>query len=49
MLYSVNQISESTGSSKQNIYKKLQKKELKDHIIKRDGINYLDEEGYNLF
>ena len=49
MLYSVNQISESTGSSKQNIYKKLQKKELKEHIVKKEGINYLDEEGYNLF
>ena len=48
MLYSVIQIAESTGSSKQNIYKKLKKKELKEHIVKQHGITYVDDIGFNL-
>jgi len=48
MLYNVTQISESTGQSKQNIYKKLQKKELKVHIIKKQGITYINEIGLKL-
>jgi hypothetical protein len=40
-------VSESMGLSKQSIYKKL-KKELQEHIIKKQGMTYIDKEGFNL-
>jgi len=48
MIYSVMEISKSIGLSKQSIYKKLKAKELQEHIIKKQGITYIDEEGFNL-
>ena len=47
MLYSVMKVSESIGLSKQSIYKKL-KKELQEHINKKQGMTYIDKEGFNL-
>jgi hypothetical protein len=48
MLYNVAQIAETTGQSKQNIYKKLKKKELIPHIIKKQGISYIDDIGLKI-
>ena len=48
MLYSVMEASELIGLSKQSIYKKLKTKELQEYIIKKQGMIYIDEEGFNL-
>jgi hypothetical protein len=40
--------SELIGLSKQSIYKKLKAKELQEYIIKKQGMIYIDEEGFNL-
>jgi len=48
MLYSVVEVSEAIRVSKQSIYKKLKAKELQEHIIKKQGIIYIDEEGFIL-
>ena len=48
MLYSVMEASESIGLSKQSIYKKLKAKELQEYIIRKQGIIYIDEEGFSL-
>lgn len=48
MLYTVIEVSESIGLSKQSVYKKLKAKELLEHITKRQGITYIDEDGFNL-
>ena len=48
MLYSVTEASESIGLSKQSIYKKLKAKELQEYIIRKQGIIYIDEEGFSL-
>ena len=42
------EVSESIGLSKQSIYKKLKAKELQEHITKKQGMTYIDEEGFNL-
>jgi hypothetical protein len=48
MLYTVMEVSESIGLSKQSVYKKLKVKELHEHVTKRQGITYIDEDGFNL-
>ena len=48
MLYSVMQVSESVGLSKQSIYKKLKAKELQDNITKKQGVTYINEVGFNI-
>lgn len=48
MLYSVMEVSESIGLSKQSIYKKLKAKELQDNITKKQGVTYINEVGFNL-
>lgn len=48
MLYTVAEVSELIGLSKVSIYKKLKLKELEPHIVKKQGITYIDEEGFNL-
>jgi hypothetical protein len=48
MLYSVAEVSESIGVSKQSIYNKMKLKELEEHITKKQGITYIDEVGLNL-
>ena len=48
MLYSVMEVSESIGLSKQSIYKKLKAKELRDNITKKQGVTYINEVGFNL-
>lgn len=48
MLYSVSEASESIGLSKQSIYNKLKLKELQGHIVKKQGITYIDDIGLNL-
>lgn len=48
MLYSVMEVSESIGLSKQSVYKKLKAKELQEHLTKNQGITYIDEDGFNL-
>lgn len=48
MIYSIAEISDLIKLSKVSIYKKLKLKELKPHIIKKQGITYVDEVGFNL-
>lgn len=48
MLYTVSEVSDSTGLSKQTIYNKLKLKELQEHISKKQGVTYIDEVGFNL-
>lgn len=48
MLYSVSEVSQLTGLSKQTIYNKLKLKNLQEHISKKQGISYIDEVGFNL-
>jgi hypothetical protein len=48
MLYSVAEVSEIIGVSKQSIYNKMKLKELEEYISKKQGITYIDEVGLNL-
>jgi len=48
MNYTIAEVSELIDLSKVSIYKKLKLKELKGHIIKKKGITYIDEVGFNL-
>ena len=48
MLYTVAEISELINLSKVSVYNKLKLKELENHIIKKGGITYVDDEGLNL-
>lgn len=48
MLYSVAEVSDTIGVSKQSIYNKMKLKELEEHISKKQGITYIDEVGLNL-
>jgi len=48
MLNSINDISVSLGVSKMTIYRKLKVKMLKPHIIIKQGIQYLDDDGLTL-
>jgi hypothetical protein len=48
MLYDVGQISDLTKVSKVTIYSKLKLKEIKQHIVTRQGKSYVDEEGFKL-
>lgn len=48
MLYTVSELSDLINLSKVSIYKKLKLKELEGHIIKKTGITYIDEVGFNL-
>ena len=48
MLYSVAELAETIGISKQSIYNKMKLKELEEHISKKQGITYIDEVGLNL-
>lgn len=47
-LYTIAEISNLIKVSKVSIYKKLKLKELKPHILKKQGITYVDEIGFNL-
>lgn len=48
MFYTVAEVNKITNLSKVSIYKKLKLKEFKNHIIKNDGITYIDEVGLTL-
>lgn len=48
MLYTVTEISDLINLSKVSIYNKLKLKELQNHINKKAGVTYVDEEGFNL-
>ena len=48
MLNSINDVSISLGLSKMTVYRKLKVKELKSHIIVKQGIQYLDDKGLTL-
>jgi len=48
MLNSIKDISIALGVTKMTIYRKLKVKMLKSHIIVRQGVQYLDEEGLTL-
>ncbi|MCB2357153.1 hypothetical protein [Clostridium estertheticum] len=48
MLNSINEISISLGVSKMTIYRKLKVKELKSHIILKQGIQYIDDNGLTM-
>jgi len=48
MLNSINDISISLGVSKMTIYRKLKVKELKPHIILKQGIQYIDDSGLTM-
>lgn len=48
MLYSVSEVSETIGLSKQSIYVRLRLKEFQEHITKKQGVTYIDEVGLNL-
>jgi len=48
MLNSINEISISLGVSKMTIYRKLKVKELKSHIIIKQGIQYIDDNGLTM-
>ena len=48
MLNSINEISISLGVSKMTIYRKLKVKELKSHIILKQGIQYIDDKGLTM-
>lgn len=48
MLYTIAEISDLIHLSKVSIYKKLKLKELQEHIVKQQGITYIDEVGFNL-
>lgn len=48
MIYTVAQISDLIGLSKVSIYKRLDLKEIREHISKKQGVTYIDEEGFNL-
>lgn len=47
-MYTIAEISNLIKVSKVSIYKKLKLKELKPHILKKQGITYVDEIGFNL-
>jgi len=42
------EISDATKISKQSIYKKLKNDNLKSHVSRKQGITYVDEEGFAL-
>ena len=48
MMHTVTEIADTLGLSKQTIYVKLRLKELKRHITKKQGVTYIDEDGFNL-
>ena len=48
MIYTVAQVSELVGLSKASIYNKLKAKDFKEHIVKKQGVTYLDEIGLSL-
>jgi len=48
MLNSINDISISLGVSKMTIYRKLKVKEIKQHIIVKQGIQYIDDDGLTM-
>jgi DeoR/GlpR family transcriptional regulator of sugar metabolism len=48
MLHSINEIAISLGVSKMTIYRKLKVKELKSHIILKQGIQYIDDNGLTM-
>jgi len=48
MLYTVSEISELTSLSKVSIYTRLKLKELEPHISKKQGVTYIDEDGFNI-
>lgn len=48
MIYTVAEVSEIVGLSKASIYNKINKKDLKEHLVKKQGVTYLDEIGLDL-
>lgn len=45
MLYTIAEVSDLISLSKVSIYKKLKLKELHGHVVKNNGITYVDDEG----
>jgi hypothetical protein len=48
MLHNINDISLSLNISKMTVYRKLNDKELKSHIVIKKGVKYFDDEGLKL-
>ncbi len=48
MLHSINDISILLNISKMTVYRKLNNKELKSHIVIKKGVKYFDDEGLRL-
>ena len=48
MSYTIAEVSKLINLSKVSIYRKLKLKEVKEHTSKKQGITYIDEEGFNL-
>lgn len=48
MLHTVAEISKLIGLSKVSIYIRLKLKEMEPYIIKKQGVTYIDEEGFSL-
>lgn len=48
MLYSIAEVSDLIGLSKVSIYKKLKLKNFEGHFVKKQGITYVSEHGFNL-
>jgi hypothetical protein len=48
MLYTISEVSDLINLSKVSIYKKLKLKELQGHIVKKQGVTYVDDIGFNL-
>ena len=46
MIYTVAEVAEKVNLSKASIYVRMKTKPLKEHIIKKQGINYIDEVGF---
>lgn len=48
VFYTVAEVAEKVGLSKQGIYNKLKLQEVKPHIHKKQGITYIDDVGFKL-
>ena len=48
MLYTVAEIAHKLSLSKQTVYVKVRVKEFAEHITKKKGVSYIDQEGFNL-
>ena len=46
MFYNITEVSQLTNLSKETLYEKLKLKELQGHVVKKQGITYIDEVGF---